>query len=158
MTRSRAADRAIEALGTDDFLLQVTRTIVERLAPTRIVLFGSRARGTASADSDYDIMVELETGLSGTERDALVYDLFDDPTRAIEFFVYTPDEVERWRDDVGMIMYDIVRDGRVLYSRSDLVGGATVIPVPPLSRVGEPRRGPPESLELWVSRASNDFD
>jgi HEPN domain-containing protein/predicted nucleotidyltransferase len=148
----------LDRLGEDRVLEQITRTIVEGLRPRRIVLFGSRARGTATPDSDYDIMVELATELSGTERDALVNDLFDDAEPTIEAFVYTPEEVERWRDDVGMIMYDIVREGRVLYSRADVVDGATAIPVPPSARVSESRHGRPESLALWTSRASNDFD
>ena len=38
----------------------IVRAIVERLAPRRIVLFGSRARGDADDDSDIDLMVELD--------------------------------------------------------------------------------------------------
>jgi uncharacterized protein len=157
MSRLPATAQALERLGEDRALEQITRRILEGLRPRRIVLFGSRARGTASPESDYDIMVELETELSGTERDALVTDLFDDAVPTIEAFVYTPEEVDRWRDDVGMIMYDIVREGRVLYSRPDVGDGGTTIPVSPSARVSESRRGRPESLGLWMSRASNDF-
>ncbi len=158
MSKLPATAHPLDALAENCVLEQIARRIVEGLRPRRIVLFGSRARGTASADSDYDIMVELETELSGSERDALVADLFDDAPPTIEAFVYTPEEVDRWRDDVGMIMYDIVGEGRVLYSRPDVVNGGSAIPVPASARVSESRRGRPESLALWTSRASNDLD
>jgi HEPN domain-containing protein/predicted nucleotidyltransferase len=134
---------------------------VERLRPRRIVLFGSRARGTAAPESDYDIMIEMETDLRPIDRDNLVYDLFPGPEWSMDVFVYTPDEVRRWQDDVGMILYDIVREGRVLYSDPDSadrdsesgVSGALA----PRARVSERRRGAPESLALWMRRATNDF-
>jgi predicted nucleotidyltransferase len=47
----------------DPVLERIRRTIVEHLRPRRVVLFGSRARGSAAPDSDYDIMVEMETDL-----------------------------------------------------------------------------------------------
>ena len=36
------------------------RQVVSVLDPRRIILFGSRARGDASADSDYDLVVVLD--------------------------------------------------------------------------------------------------
>jgi uncharacterized protein len=42
----------------------ITRTIVEKFHPRRIVLFGSRARGEGTEDSDYDVFVEMESDLS----------------------------------------------------------------------------------------------
>ena len=41
----------------DPVLGALARAIVERFAPERIVLFGSRARGDHHTDSDYDVMV-----------------------------------------------------------------------------------------------------
>ena len=41
----------------DPILTEIVRRLVEALRPERIYLFGSRARGDAGADSDYDLMV-----------------------------------------------------------------------------------------------------
>src|SRR2546428_8951202 len=41
----------------DPTLAEITRRLVETYQPERIYLFGSRARGTAGADSDYDLLV-----------------------------------------------------------------------------------------------------
>lgn len=54
---------ADEGTGVIDQALveRITRTIVERFDPERIILFGSRARGDAGADSDLDLVVVMES-------------------------------------------------------------------------------------------------
>src|SRR5688572_24890642 len=79
--RGRPEDRAAGSVidtrvSEDQVLARITRTIVDGLRPRRIVLFGSRARGNAAPDSDYDIMVEMETDLRSSERIGAVADLF----------------------------------------------------------------------------------
>ena len=41
----------------DPILAEMVRRLTDAFAPERIYLFGSRARGDAGADSDYDLMV-----------------------------------------------------------------------------------------------------
>jgi len=41
----------------DPILAEIVRRLIEALHPERIYLFGSRARGDAGPDSDYDLMV-----------------------------------------------------------------------------------------------------
>ena len=42
---------------SDPLLAEIVRRLVEAYQPERIYLFGSKARGDAGADSDYDLMV-----------------------------------------------------------------------------------------------------
>ncbi len=44
---------------TDPRLAEVVRRLVAVFAPERVYLFGSRARGEESPDSDYDLMLVL---------------------------------------------------------------------------------------------------
>jgi predicted nucleotidyltransferase/HEPN domain-containing protein len=154
-------------VGEDQVLERISRTIVEHLRPRRIVLFGSRARGTITPDSDYDIMVEMETDLPDGEREDAVYDLFREYDSehdsecdwSMDVHVYTPEEVRRWKDDVGFIVYDIVREGRVLYCRPDVAdgdfwGGDAVSSA---TRVRERPSDAPMSLAVWIRRAREDF-
>jgi len=149
----------IDARPAQDHVLEyVTRTIVEHLRPRRIVLFGSRARGDAKADSDYDIMVEIETDLGSTERRRAVNDLFPRGPWRMDVLVYTPDEVRRWKDDIGMVLYDILREGRVLYCRPDVADGDVGSGVGSLAPRGRERPSDaPESLASWIGRAREDF-
>lgn len=41
----------------DPVLAEIVRRLVDALQPERVYLFGSRARGDAGGDSDYDLMV-----------------------------------------------------------------------------------------------------
>jgi len=42
---------------SDPVLDEIVRRVVDALHPERVYLFGSRARGEAGPDSDYDLMV-----------------------------------------------------------------------------------------------------
>ena len=53
----------------DDALLRrMVETIVDEVDPEQVILFGSRARGDAAADSDVDFVV-VETAPFGKSRD-----------------------------------------------------------------------------------------
>ena len=50
-----------------DLLPQFVSTLVEEAAPLRIILFGSRSRGEARPDSDYNLLV-LEESFSSAQK------------------------------------------------------------------------------------------
>ena len=52
----------------DDLLRRMTATIVDAVDPEKVILFGSRARGDAEADSDFDLLV-IEAEPFGPSRD-----------------------------------------------------------------------------------------
>jgi predicted nucleotidyltransferase len=49
-----------ELLERDPVLRAIVERLVAALQPERIYLFGSRARGTGTAESDYDVLVVVE--------------------------------------------------------------------------------------------------
>jgi len=53
----------------DAMLLACKRVIQEHVAGAAVVLFGSRARGDAAPDSDYDLLVLTDTPLTCAEED-----------------------------------------------------------------------------------------
>jgi len=79
----------------DEILEHITRTIVERFNPYRIVLFGSRARGDAAEDSEYDIFVEMESDLRPWARVAAVHRAFGMRSWSMDVLVLTPAELLR---------------------------------------------------------------
>jgi predicted nucleotidyltransferase len=97
---------------------EITRTIVERFHPRRIVLFGSRARGQARPDSDVDLMVEMETPLKRGPRTVEVLKAFGVRPWGMDLVVYTPQEVVQLRGRVGTLLSVIEAEGQTLYERS----------------------------------------
>ena len=101
----------------DTLLDQVTRKIVERFDPERIVLFGSRARGEARGDSDLDLFVEMQTDRPPPERAIEVAAIFGLRRWPLDVVVYTPAEVERLRRVRGTLLSIIEAEGKLLYAR-----------------------------------------
>jgi predicted nucleotidyltransferase len=98
-------------------LEQVTRTIVERFHPKRIVLFGSHARGDASSDSDLDLFIEMQTSRRPPERAIEVSAAFGLRPWPLDVVVYTPEEVQRLRGVSGTLLAAIEKEGKVLYEQ-----------------------------------------
>ncbi|MGI8510886.1 MAG: nucleotidyltransferase domain-containing protein [Gemmatimonadaceae bacterium] len=94
---------------------EIAQLIAEAFHPRRIVLFGSRARGTARPDSDIDLMVELETAARPVDRAFAVRRLFGLRYWSMDVVVYTPEEVVRLRAVPGSLMSTIDAEGRILY-------------------------------------------
>ena len=101
-----------------DTLAAVTRTIVERFHPRKIVLFGSYARGDADEESDLDLFVEMETLRRPPERAIEIASVFGLHPWPMDIFVYTPGEVKQLRGKGGTLLEEIEREGRVLYEQS----------------------------------------
>lgn len=72
--------------------------------PTRIILFGSRARGDWLKDSDYDFIIVSEEfeGIDFLERIKKVLRECDVEFNA-EILCYTPGEFERKRKQIGTV-------------------------------------------------------
>lgn len=97
---------------------RITRTIVERFNPKRIILFGSRARGGGDPDSDIDLFIEMESAKRPPERAIEVSEVFGLRDWPMDLVVYTPEEVERLKGIRGTLVSIVEAEGKVLYERS----------------------------------------
>lgn len=95
------------------------RRIGREFGAERVILFGSYAQGTPSADSDIDLLVVAETSLSPPERYGAVRRLLADFPAGFDIIVKTPDEYVRWRSIVNNIVYFADKYGKVIYERAD---------------------------------------
>lgn len=96
--------------------------IVDELAaaldPSRVILFGSVARGDDGPDSDIDLMVVLDS-LDYGQR----HEWIERAAHSVSFpgsaQIYVTDEREcrRRRDVIGSMHYWPLREGRVVYER-----------------------------------------
>ena len=105
--RSHSGDSAMTPVD-DTVLARMVQVIVDEVDPEQVILFGSRARGDAGADSDVDLIV-IESAPFGEDRDRHVEETR--LWRALSSFhvpkdllVYSRDEVEYWRDSLNNVL------------------------------------------------------
>jgi predicted nucleotidyltransferase len=107
----------ITVLSQDSLLGEITRRLVDTFGPERIYLFGSKERGDAGPDSDYDLMVlirdcnEPEYRLSQRAH-ALLWDL----GVAADIIVWPVERFERLRHLRASLPATILREGVSLYA------------------------------------------
>ncbi len=96
---------------------EIVRRIRSVANPQKIVLFGSRARNEHRPDSDIDLLVVEDSPLPRHQRAIpLCAALADLPIDVdAEVVVYTPAEVEEWRNAGSAFVTTALREGRVLY-------------------------------------------
>jgi predicted nucleotidyltransferase len=97
---------------------ELVRRIVEAVHPLKIILFGSAARGELGPDSDVDVMVVMPEGTHQLHTaQHLRMRLFEvELDLSVDIIVATPDELGRYRDDIGFIYYTVLREGREIYA------------------------------------------
>ncbi|CAN5920534.1 nucleotidyltransferase domain-containing protein [soil metagenome] len=92
--------------------------IVEAMRPEAIYLFGSHARGEATADSDYDLLVVVADNAPAETRslDATTK-VARDPGVALDIVPCRRSVFERKRHHVGTLSYLATHEGRLIYGR-----------------------------------------
>ncbi len=98
-----------------DLLGEVVRRLVAALAPERIVLFGSRARGEHADDSDWDVAVVARSDLPWHERERIGYRSLRGLAVPVELVVLTPEELRADLRTRGSLARRLRQEGRVLY-------------------------------------------
>lgn len=91
------------------------KKILQALKPTRIYLFGSQATGTSTKESDIDLLLVMDSELPPRKRNLLVKRLFPHRSFALDAFVYTPQEFQRYKDVPGTVVYQAAHYGKLLY-------------------------------------------
>ncbi len=106
---------------TTDVYTELVDAILAVADPEMIILFGSRARGDAREDSDFDLLVVAEKAKwkhSSRRQEILRLQLaLPRKGRAIDLLLYTPDDVDEWRGSLNHVIARAFEEGHILYDR-----------------------------------------
>ena len=99
-----------------DALTAVVDRLVRAIEPSAIWLFGSRARGDARPESDFDLLVVVRPGVK--VDGGSYYDIYD-PVRGmglgLDVVPCSYEDFEEGRSEPHTMVAQIVKEGRLLY-------------------------------------------
>jgi len=99
-------------------LEDLIQRIVMAVQPLQIVLFGSAARGEITPESDLDILIVMPEGIHRRRTAQYLYQTISGVKVPFDLLVATPSDLEKHKDNIGLIYRTILREGRVVYART----------------------------------------
>jgi predicted nucleotidyltransferase len=106
---------------TEEQLDQITERIARAVNPERVILFGSQARGTTDERSDIDLLIvggrPSDSGWSRRREIGRIRRSIPRVGIPVDIVLFTPDEVDRWKDTTNHVVSEAIREGRVIYER-----------------------------------------
>jgi predicted nucleotidyltransferase len=102
---------------TEALLAGITRRIVEKFQPYKIILFGSYAYGTPDLDSDVDLLVVMDSDESIAQRIRQVTEVAKVRFLPMDIIVRTPSEMVERLAMGDFFLAEILEKGEVLYRR-----------------------------------------
>jgi predicted nucleotidyltransferase len=105
--------------GQSQRLQAIVETIVQVAQPERVILFGSRAKGTARDESDYDFLVVVRGIRNEREVSRRIYRALMDKRvgAAVDVVVVNTGTLEQHGESPYYIYQQALREGRVFYER-----------------------------------------
>jgi predicted nucleotidyltransferase len=102
---------------------EIVRRIVGSVRPETVIVFGSYAKGNATAASDLDVLVVMETDLPVIKRATQLRSMFARTIIPVDVHVYTREELDAYGGTPFTFLHSVLTTGRVAY-RSE---GAVVV-------------------------------
>ena len=139
----------VSTLSQSAVLQSIARVLAESVRPELVLLFGSRARGDAREDSDYDLMLVMRNDADLRDVRSQAYVVLRALGISVDVLAHTVDAYQRHQLDPGFIDWLIAREGVPVYSSGS-------IPQRAPSRVRE-GFAHEDGVETWLSRAANEI-
>lgn len=102
---------------SDQILNEIIRRIAETADPLKIILFGSAERGEMGPNSDLDVLVVMPSGIHRRNTARAIYRNLIGVGFAVDIVVVTEEDIERYKNNIGMIIKPALEQGRLLYAK-----------------------------------------
>lgn len=101
----------------DATLEKILKKILEIITPEKVILFGSRAKGSNEKDSDYDILI-VKSGIANKrEISRKIYRNLLGTNASVDIIIELPEIIEKYKDSVGYIYKNILQEGKIIYGK-----------------------------------------
>ncbi|HPO15226.1 MAG TPA: nucleotidyltransferase domain-containing protein [Candidatus Hydrogenedentes bacterium] len=108
---------AADNIGGNAVLTEVVHRIVDALAPDRIYLFGSMARGESHYDSDYDLLVVVdECAIPAYKLSQKAHSALWGLKIAVDVLVWPKESFEQRITLQSSLPATVMREGKLLYA------------------------------------------
>jgi len=101
----------------NDKIKEIIESALKDYAIEKIILFGSRARGVYSEDSDYDILISVKENLTYLKRRELTHKLLEklaDAYIAADVIIRSSEYVEIAQNEIGNVINYAIKEGVTL--------------------------------------------
>jgi len=102
-------------MSSDPVVERVVKIIAEAIHPQQIILFGSRAMGTARPDSDLDLVVIYAGEKSKRQVKLDIRRLIEPESLPMDLFVLSPEEMLRQRHVANTLAREVAERGVTMY-------------------------------------------
>ncbi len=96
-------------------LSDLVQAIGDEVRPLRILVFGSVARGESQSASDVDLLVVMPEGTHRRRTAQMLYRKIRRGGVPFDILVATPSDLEKHKDNPGLIYRTILREGKEVY-------------------------------------------
>ena len=98
-------------------LNEIVLRIVNNYNPEKLILFGSYASGDETEDSDLDLLIIKKNNLPRYKRSQEVRPFLRGIIFPMDILVYTPNEINKWKDVKNSFIYNVLNSCEVLYEQ-----------------------------------------
>ncbi len=110
-------EQKVGELVSRETINNIAKEIANRFNPEKIVLFGSYASNRENPDSDVDFLIVMESDLPHYQRSVPLQLMFRPMPCAVDFLIFTPEEVNNWNGIPNHIITEALKNGKIIYER-----------------------------------------
>lgn len=114
----RAVNRGNGIMIDEATIAKATELLRQAAQPTRIIFFGSRARGSARRDNDVDFLVIVPDVRDRMAEMVRLNRVLSPLRLPVDLLVATEETFRYWSDTPGNIYFAAQTEGRVLYEQA----------------------------------------